>query len=114
MLGNMLNDLAEAIRRWMEKKYERLSKTLLKDKVYADLGTVTSYTGDSGGPSAMEVNQISKSKGKSKMQRANRDRKAKERTKGNPIAATTRTKASHSRAAKSMQIQPPKVEERIS
>ena len=47
------------------------------------------------------------------MQRANQDRKAKERTKGNPTAAT-RAKVSHSRAAKGMQLQPPKVEERIS
>ena len=48
------------------------------------------------------------------MQRANQDRKAKERTKGSPTAATTRAKASHNRAAKVMQLQPPKVEERVS
>ena len=36
--------------------YERLSMTWSKDKVYAELGAVTSYTTDNGGPSAMEVN----------------------------------------------------------
>ena len=55
-----------------------------------------------------------RAKVRAKVQRANQDRKAKERTKGNPTAATTRAKASHSRAAKGMQLQPPKVEERIS
>ena len=40
--------------------------TWSKDKVYAELGAVTSYTTDNGGPSAMVVNQISKGKSKGK------------------------------------------------
>ena len=67
---------------------------------------MTSCTSDSGGPSVLEVNQISKGKGKGKG--------AEGKSGSKTTAATTRAKASHSRAAKGMQLQPPKVEERIS
>eukprot|EP00438_Fugacium_kawagutii_P026160 Skav230005 [mRNA] locus=scaffold5058:3896:10669:+ [translate_table: standard] len=47
--------------------YERLSSTWSKDKIYAELGAVTSYATDGGGPAAMEINQLKgKDKGKSK------------------------------------------------
>ena len=95
--------------------YERLSMTWSKDKVYAELGAVTSYTTDSGGPTAMEVNQVSKGKGKSKGAKGKSGSKGKGKDKGKSNGSNyTRAKASHSRAAKGMQLQPPKVEERIS
>ena len=40
--------------------------TWSKDKVYAELGAVTSYAADGGGTAAMEVDQVSKGKSKGK------------------------------------------------
>jgi hypothetical protein len=61
---------------------KRLSMTWSKDKVYAELGAVTSYTSDSGGPSAMEVNQISKGKSKGKGAKGKSASKGKGKDKG--------------------------------
>ena len=45
--------------------YERLNTTWSREKVYSELGAVTSYGTDSGGAAPMAVNQIKgKSKGK--------------------------------------------------
>ena len=46
--------------------FERLSTTWSKEKVYSELGAVTSYASDSGGMAPMEINQVSKGKSKGK------------------------------------------------
>ena len=60
--------------------YERLSMTWSKDKVYAELGAVTSYATDGGGP--MEVNQVSKGKSKGKGGKGKSSPKGKGKDKG--------------------------------
>ena len=64
--------------------YERLSATWSKDKVYAELGAVTSYATDTGGPAAMEINGEGKGfkgkpsqKGKGKDKRKSKDSNSK-------------------------------------
>ena len=50
--------------------FEMLSTTWSKEKVYSELGAVTSYTTDSGGSVPMDINQVSK--GQIKRQRSKR------------------------------------------
>ena len=60
--------------------YERLNTTWSREKVYSELGAVTSYATDSGGAAPMEVNQIKgKSKGKGQKGKA---QKGKGKDKG--------------------------------
>ena len=46
--------------------FERLSSTWAKERVYSELGMVTSYSNDAGGPAPMEINYVSKGKSKGK------------------------------------------------
>ena len=62
--------------------YERLSMTWSKDKVYAELGAVTSYATDGGGAAAMEVNQVSRGKSKGKNGKDKSSPKGKGKDKG--------------------------------
>ena len=80
--------------------YERLSMTWSKDKVYAELGAVTSYTTDNGGPSAMEVNQISKGKGKSKGAKGKSGSKGKGKDKGKSNSSNYKDKGKSQQSGK--------------
>eukprot|EP00435_Cladocopium_sp_Y103_P071092 s421_g36.t1 len=62
--------------------FERLSSTWAKERVYSELGMVTSYA-DSGGPAPMEINYVgSKGKGKSKTGKGKGNPKGKGKDKG--------------------------------
>ena len=80
--------------------YERLSMTWSKDKVYAELGAVTSYTSDSGGPSAMEVNQISKGKSKGKGAKGKSGSKGKGKDKGKSNSSNYKGKGKSQQSGK--------------
>ena len=72
--------------------YERLSMTWSKDKVYAELGAVTSYATDGGGSAAMEVNQV-KGKSKGKGSKGKGTPKGKGKEKGKPSNAKGKGKS---------------------
>ena len=75
--------------------YERLSTTWSKDKVYAELGAVTSYATDTGGPAAMEINQVSKGKGKGKGSKGKPSQKGKGKDKGKSKDSKGKGKSQH-------------------
>ena len=62
--------------------FERLSTTWSKEKVYSELGAVTSYNTDTGGSAPMEINQVSKGKSKGKGQKGKSPPKGKGKDKG--------------------------------
>ena len=73
--------------------YERLSTTWSKDKVYAELGAVASYSTDTG--AAMEINQVSKGKGKGKGSKGKPSQKGKGKDKGKSKDSKGKGKSQH-------------------